>query len=157
MKHLKVLKIVSNPTPNYKDEINFQTNIYIQRVQTMSMDYGDLATLIANNAGNTDFIYDYDSTYIFYYDWTTTTYDISGTWDYTADDYWTERFLDSNGDIIAIPVEANTSYGSNLVDKLRTWVVTKEEYPQVITQAQYDLLPATKNTDWIVRFIYTTE
>lgn len=142
---------------NYKDEINFQTNIYIQRVQTMSMDYGDLATLIANNAGNTDFIYDYDSTYIFYYDWTTTTYDISGTWDYTADDYWTERFLDSNGDIIAIPVEANTSYGSNLVDKLRTWVVTKEEYPQVITQAQYDLLPATKNTDWIVRFIYTTE
>ena len=142
---------------NYKDEINFQTNIYIQRVQTMAMDYADLLTLISDNSGNPDFVYDYDSDYIFYYDGTTTTYDISGDWTYTANDYGTERFLDSNGDIIDIPVEANTSYGSNLVDKLRTGVVTKEEYPQVITQAQYDLLPSTKNTDWIIRFIYTTE
>lgn len=140
-----------------KDEINFQTNIYIQRVQTMAMDYGDLVDLISNNASNPDFVFDYDSSYIYYYDGTTTTYDISGTWTYTANDYGTERFLDSNGDIIDIPVEANTSYGSNLVDKLRTGVVTKEEYPKVMTQAQYDALPATKNTDGIIRFIYTEE
>ena len=140
-----------------KDEINFQTNIYIQRVQTMAMDYGDLVDLINNNASNPDFVFDYDSSYIYYYDGTTTTYDISGDWTYTANDYGTERFLDSNGDIIDIPVEANTSYGSNLVDKLRTWVVTKEEYPKVMTQAEYDALPATKNTDGIIRFIYTEE
>lgn len=140
-----------------KDEINFQTNIYIQRVKTIAFSYGDLIDLIDDNAWNPDFVYDYDSNYIFYYDGTTTTYDISGDWTYTANDYWTERFLDSNGDIIDIPVEANTSYGSNLVDKLRTWVVTKEEYPQVITQTEYDNLPATKNTDGIIRFIYTEE
>ena len=140
-----------------KDEINFQTDIYIQRVQTMAMDYSNLTALIYNNAWNPDFVFDYDSSYIYYYDGTTTTYDISGTWTYTANDYGTERFLDSNGDIIDIPVEANTSYGSNLVDKLRTWVVTKEEYPKVITQTQYDNLPATKNTDGIIRFIYTVE
>lgn len=142
---------------SYKDEINFQTNIYIQRVKTIVFSYGDLIDLIDDNAWNPDFVYDYDSNYIFYYDGTTTTYDISGDWTYTANDYWTERFLDSNGDIIDIPVEANTSYGSNLVDKLRTWVVTKEEYPQVITQDEYDALPATKNTDGIIRFIYTEE
>ena len=142
---------------NYKDEINFQTNIYIQRVKTMSFTYGDLIDLIDDNAWNPDFVYDYDSNYIFYYDGTTTTYNISGDWTYTANDYGTERFLDSNGDIIDIPVEANTSYGSNLVDKLRTWVVIKEEYPRVITQAQYDALPSTKTTDGIIRFIYTVE
>lgn len=142
---------------DYCDEINFQTNKYFQRVQTTALDYGDLATLIEDNASNPDFVYDYDSTYIYYYDWTVTTYDISWDRTYTANDYWTERFLDSNDDIIDVPVEANTSYGSNLVDKLRTWVVTKEEYPQVITQAQYDLLPSTKDTDWIIRFIYTVE
>lgn len=142
---------------NYYDEIDFQTDRYIQRVQTMAMDYGDLATLVENNASNPDFVYDYDSNYIYYYDWTVTTYDISWTRTYTANDYGTERFLDSNDDIIDVPVEANTSYGSNLVDKLRTWVVTKEEYPQVIDQTTYDNLPATKNTDGIIRFIYTEE
>ena len=139
------------------DEIDFQTNKYIQRVKTMALDYGDLATLIENNASNPDFVYDYDVNYIYYYDGTITTYDISWDRTYTANDYGTEWFMASDDTIIDVPVEANTSYGSNLVDKLRTWVVTKEEYPQVITQAQYDLLPASKNTDWIIRFIYTEE
>jgi hypothetical protein len=56
-----------------------------------------------------------------------------------------------------LAVQISISYGSNLVDKLRTWVVTKEEYPQVIDQATYKALPATKNTDWIIRFIFTEE
>lgn len=134
------------------DEINFQTNKYIQRIAQESFSYSNLVTIAAMWVP-----FDYDDTNIFYVLPTPSVFDISGTWTYTANDYWTERFLDSNDDIIDLPIEANTSYGSNLVDKLRTWVVTKEEYPKVMTQAQYDLLPATKLTDWIIRFIYTEE
>jgi len=134
------------------DEINFQTNKYIQRIGQTSFSYSNLVTVAAMWVS-----FDYDDTNIFYVLANPVVSDISGTWTYTANDYWTERFLDSNDDIIDIPVEANTSYGSNLVDKLRTWVVTKEEYPKVMDQATYDALPSTKLTDGIIRFIYTEE
>ena len=141
----------------YYDEIDFQTNKYIQRIQVTSMTYYDLLDLIDYYAGNPNFIFDYDSNYIYYYDGTSITYDISWDRTYTANDYGTERFVDSNDDIILLPIEAITSYGTNLVDKLRTWVVTKEEYPHVMDKDTYDDLPATKNTDWIIRFIFTEE
>lgn len=134
------------------DEIDFQTNKYIQRIGQIAFSYANLVTVEGYWVE-----FDYDDTNIFYVLANSVVSDISGTWTYTANDYWTEMFLDSNDDIIDLPIEANTSYGSNLVDKLRTWVVTKEEYPQVITQAQYDALPATKTTDGIIRFIYTEE
>ena len=101
--------------------------------------------------------FDYDEDYIYYVLWNPVTYQLEFDNTYTANDYGTERILTLGSDLNPVAVQISISYGSNLVDKLRTWVVTKEEYPQVIDQATYDALPATKNTDWIIRFIFTEE
>lgn len=149
----------SNPLPWYManlwdvyDELNWQTQTYIKRIELISFDYSDLVTI-----ANSWVAYDYDENSIYYVLETPTTYTVSFDNTYTANDYGTERILTWLDDLNPLAVEINTSYGSNLVDKLRTWVVTKEEYPQVITQTEYDNLPATKNTDGIIRFIYTEE
>lgn len=137
---------------NTYDELNWQLQTYIKRVEVLSFSYSDLL-----NVANMWVQFDYDENYIYYVLWNPVTYDVSFTNTYTANDYWTEMILDSNDDLNPVAVEISTSYWSNLVDKLRTNVVTKEEYPQIIDKDTYDALPATKNTDWIIRFIFTEE
>ena len=134
------------------DAISWQTQTYVKRIEVLPFTYSDLL-----NVSNMWVEFDYDENYIYYVLWNPTTYQVSFDNTYTANDYGTERILDSGDLINPVAVEISTSYGSNLVDKLRTWVVTKEEYPQVIDQDTYDDLPATKNTDWIIRFIFTEE
>ncbi len=134
------------------DAISWQTQTYVKRIEVLSFSYSDLQSVVAMWVE-----FDYDESYIYYVLGNPVTYQLEFDNTYTANDYGTERILDSNSEINPLPVEISTSYWNNLVDKLRTWVVTKEEYPQVIDQDTYDALPATKNTDWIIRFIYTEE
>lgn len=82
---------------------------------------------------------------------TTTWWDIE--WD-IADQTDLKNALDdkaSAGDVTQL---------SNDVDAVETALENKLDtsmYPQVITQVEYDALPATKATDGIIRFIYTVE
>lgn len=134
------------------DAISWQTQTYVKRIEVLLFTYSDLLNVV-----NMWVEFDYDTDYIYYVLWNPVTYQVEFDNTYTANDYGTEKILTWMSDLNPIAVEISTSYGSNLVDKLRTWVVTKEEYPQVIDQDTYDDLPATKNTDWIIRFIYTEE
>ena len=134
------------------DAISWQTQTYVKRIEAVNFTYADLLNVV-----NMWVEFDYDEYLIYYVLWNPVTYQVEFDNTYTANDYGIERILKSNNKLNPIAVEISTSYGSNLVDKLRTWVVTKEEYPQVIDQDDYDALPATKNTDWIIRFIFTEE
>ena len=134
------------------DAISWQTKTYVKRIEVLPFTYSDLLSVVAMWVE-----FDYDTDYIYYVLGNPVTYQLEFDNTYTANDYWTERILNTNAEINSLPVEISTSYGSNLVDKLRTGVVTKEEYPQVIDQDTYDDLPASKNTDWIIRFIFTEE
>ena len=134
------------------DAISWQTQTYVKRIEVLPFTYSDLLNVV-----NMWVEFDYDEDYIYYVLWNPVTYQLEFDNTYTANDYGTERILTLGSDLNPVAVQISISYGSNLVDKLRTWVVTKEEYPQVIDQATYDALPATKNTDWIIRFIFTEE
>ena len=134
------------------DAISWQTQTYVKRIEAVNFTYADLLNVV-----NMWVEFDYDTNFIYYVLWNPVTYQVEFDNTYTANDYGTERILDTADMLNPVAVEISTSYGSNLVDKLRTWVVTKEEYPQVIDQDTYDDLPATKNTDWIIRFIFTEE
>ena len=134
------------------DAISWQTQTYVKRIEAVSFTYSDLLSVV-----NMWVEFDYDTNRIYYVLWNPVTYQVEFDNTYTANDYGTERILDIADMLNPVAVEISTSYGSNLVDKLRTWVVTKEEYPQVIDQDTYDDLPATKDTDWIIRFIFTEE
>ncbi len=134
------------------DAISWQTQTYVKRIEVLPFTYSDLLNVV-----NMWVEFDYDEYYIYYVLWNPVTYQVEFDNNYTANDYGTERILTFGDALNPLAVQISISYGSNLVDKLRTWVVTKEEYPQVISQAQYDALPATKTTDWIIRFIYTEE
>lgn len=134
------------------DAISWQTQTYVKRIEVLPFTYSDLLSVVEMWVE-----FDYDTDYIYYVLWNPVTYQLEFDNTYTANDYGTERILTFGDDLNPLAVQISISYGSNLVDKLRTWVVTKEEYPQVISQAQYDALPATKTTDWIIRFIFTEE
>ena len=133
------------------DAISWQTQTYVKRIEVLPFTYSDLLNVV-----NMWVEFDYDTDYIYYVLWNPVTYQLEFDNTYTANDYGTERVITPNN-LNPLAVQISISYGSNLVDKLRTWVVTKEEYPQVIDQATYNALPATKNTDWIIRFIFTEE
>lgn len=134
------------------DAISWQTQTYVKRIEALPFTYSDLLSVVEMWVE-----FDYDTDYIYYVLWNPVTYQLEFDNTYTENDYGTERILTFGDDLNPLAVQISISYGSNLVDKLRTWVVTKEEYPQVITQTAYDALPATKNTDWIIRFIFTEE
>lgn len=133
------------------DAISWQTQTYVKRIEVLPFTYSDLLNVV-----NMWVEFDYDTNYIYYVLWNPVTYQLQFDNTYTANDYGTERIFAPNT-LNPLAVQISISYGSNLVDKLRTWVVTKEEYPQVIDKDTYDALPATKNTDWIIRFIFTEE
>lgn len=134
------------------DAISWQTQTYVKRIEVLPFTYSDLLSVVEMWVE-----FDYDTDYIYYVLWNPVTYQLEFDNTYTENDYGTERILTFSDDLNLLAVQISISYGSNLVDKLRTWVVTKEEYPQVIDQDTYDALPASKNTDWIIRFIFTEE
>lgn len=99
------------------DEIKLEDNRYINRIGRYAYSQANLETV---QELGVDYIY--DSNYIYYVLPNPVTYVVSieGNGQYTVNDFGTEEFTGTT-----VPVLANTLYGNNLVDKLRTDVLTK--------------------------------
>jgi hypothetical protein len=102
---------------NVFDEIFLEDNRYVNRIGRYTYSAENLATV---EELGVDYIY--DSNYIYYVLPTPITYvvDIPNNGQYIANDFGTEEFVGTT-----VAVLANTLYGNNLVDKLRTDVLTK--------------------------------
>lgn len=141
------------------DEMNMQTGKYTQRIgYAFPGAVYDLYNFILNLPEGTRF--EYDNRWVYYVLESENVIDMMMEWyslTYTANDYGTEWILDENGNLIEYPTWIETSYWTNLVDKLRTWVVLKTQLPQVMHQAAYNNLWDEKNSDWVIRFIYTAD
>ena len=103
----------------YADEINFGMSKAISRIERLAYTAENLAAAKASGRP-----YDADTNYIYLVRASEVTYDISSsiTGDYTASDHGEEII---NGGTVAVFVQ--TLYGQNLVDKLRTDVLTKSQ------------------------------
>jgi len=111
---------------NVFDEIFLEDNRYVNRIGRYAYSQANLDTVIELGV---DYIY--DSNYIYYVLPTPITYvvDIPNNGKYTVNDFGTEEFVGTT-----VAVLANTLYGNNLVDKLRTDVLTKSA--QSLSQEQ---------------------
>lgn len=111
---------------NVFDEIFLEDNRYVNRIGRYAYSQANLDTVIELGV---DYIY--DSNYIYYVLPTPVTYvvDIPDNGKYTVNDFGTEEFVGTT-----VAVLANTLYGNNLVDKLRTDVLTKSA--QSLSQEQ---------------------
>lgn len=142
------------------DELDFSSKTYIKRIDVWEMNYSTLQQLQDEWK-----VFEYDNNHIYSVmsaEERVKTQDFDNH--YTANDYWTEFLWDwtfnweqREWSIISVKVEASTSYWTNLVDKLRTGVATKDQLPQVMFQWEYENIGEQKNSDWIVRFIYTCD
>lgn len=97
------------------DEINFSMGMAISRIERIAYSDENMAAAIATGRP-----YDADTNYIYLVRSEDVTYTISETGDYTACDHG-EEFIEGG----TVPVYVQSLYGQNLVDKLRTDVVTK--------------------------------
>lgn len=106
------------------DRLDLYNGKYIKKIGRYPYSAENLATV-----QNMGVYYDYDSTNIFYVLSEPITYNISISSTYTANDFGTEEFL---GTTLGVP--AQNLYEQNLVDKLRTDVLTIS--PQTLTAPQ---------------------
>ena len=97
------------------DEINFTMGKAISRIERMAYTAENVA--IAEASGRD---WDADTSYIYIVRASEVAYDVSATGDYTASDHG-EEIIEGG----TVPVFVQTLYGQNLVDKLRTDVLTK--------------------------------
>lgn len=137
------------------DEMNLQTWKYTKRIQREGIDYQLLATLLDNWT-----VFDYDANYVYYVKETPDVLNIEKQWyisSYTANDYWTEWLVDIDWNMIDAPMIVSTSYWANLVDKLRTWVASKDQLSRVMFQQQYNSLSEEQKNSWAITFIYTAD
>jgi hypothetical protein len=111
----------------YHDEININAQTAIQRIERVAYTSGNLETVIAMGVP-----YECDTNYIYYVlETPNVTGDIGVNGEYTVSDHGIEYFSGTT-----VPVIAETLYGENLKDKLRTDVLTISE--QTLTTAQKD-------------------
>lgn len=108
-----------------RDEINFNIQRAISRIQRIPYTDADLEAIIASGRA-----YDTDTNYIYVVRETPSEYvfDVPGT--YTVSDHGIEYFLSPN----SVPVVCETVYGQNLKDKLRMDVLTISQ--QTLSAAQ---------------------
>lgn len=99
------------------DEINFSMKRAISRIERLAYTDENLEAVIASGVA-----YDADENYIYAEKVTEDSYAISETGDYTASDHGVEFITGGT-----VPVFVQTLYGQNLVDKLRTDVLTKSK------------------------------
>lgn len=97
------------------DEINFSMKRAISRIERLAYTAENLETVIALGVA-----YDADEDYIYAVKATEDVYAITETGSYTASDHGIEFITGGT-----VPVFIQTLYGQNLVDKLRTDVLTK--------------------------------
>lgn len=121
----------SNPLPTIlsalwevQDEIDYRTHTWTQRIWVSTSNILDIAAECYSSWR--EFVI--SSTSIMYVLASENSYTFAWSWEYIANDYWTERLLDSNWDIIPVTLHVITSYWTNLVDKLRTWVVAYSDF-----------------------------
>lgn len=108
------------------DEIRFEEGKYINRIGRYTYSQENLDTVIALGVD-----YVYDSNYIYYVLPNAVTYNVTidGNGKYMVCDFGTEEFTGTE-----VAVLGNFLYGNNLVDKLRTDVLTKSA--QSLSQEQ---------------------
>ena len=99
------------------DEINFGTGNAYSRIERMSYTAQNLADVIASGRP-----YDADTNYIYAVRSSEVVYSFSVSGSFTASDHGQEIIEGGT-----VPVFVQTLYGQNLVDKLRTDVVTKSQ------------------------------
>lgn len=106
------------------DRLNLDAGTYIKKIGRLANTSANMSTVVGYG---TD--YEYDDNYIYYVLPTEVTYTVSVNSTYTVNDYGTEEFISTT-----IPMGAQTLYGQNLRDKLRTDVVTISQ--QTLTNNQ---------------------
>ena len=99
------------------DEIDFSTGVAISRIERMAYSAENVAAAEASGRA-----WDADENYIYIVKAEADTYSTTISGDYSANDHGMETIEGTT-----VPVFAQTLYGSNLVDKLRTDVVTKSQ------------------------------
>lgn len=109
---------------NTADRLNLETSTYIQRIGRYENTTENMNTVIAMGVP-----YDWDINYIYYVLSTPVTYSVDTNSLYVVNDFGTEEFT---GTIVAVGAE--TIYGENLRNKLKTDVLTiSEQYPSLGT------------------------
>jgi hypothetical protein len=108
-----------------RDEINFNIQKAISRIQRINFSDADLATVIASGRP-----YDTDENYIYVVRETPIEYNFDVDGSYTVSDHGIEFFTSTT----SIPVVCETLYGQNLKDKLRMDVLTISQ--QTLTDPQ---------------------
>ena len=122
------------------DRLNLDAGLYIQRIGRLE-----------NNSTNMGYVatygtsYDYDNSYIYYVlkDTDIETYEVTVDPVYIVNDWGTEEFTNTT-----VPVGAQTLYGQNLRDKLRTDVLTISEQNPALSTAQCEQV--FKNLGWVI-------
>lgn len=102
-----------------RDEINLSIQKAIKRIDRLAYDPTDSDVIAVIESGTP---YDIDTDYIYYILTTEVVQDISIDGSYTAYDHGLEFFKGTD-----VPASVQTLYGQNLVDKLRTDVLTKSQ------------------------------
>lgn len=109
---------------NTADRLNLETSTYIQRIGRYENTTENMNTVIAMGVP-----YDWDINYIYYVLSMPVTYSVDINSLYVVNDFGTEEFT---GTIVAVGAE--TIYGENLRNKLKTDVLTiSEQYPSLGT------------------------
>ena len=98
------------------DRLNLDAGTYIQKIGCLAATTSNMNYVVELNVP-----YDYDDNYIYYELPTPITYSVSTDPIYIVNDWGTEEFIGTT-----VPVGAQTLYGQNLRDKLRTDVELKK-------------------------------
>lgn len=124
------------------DRLNLDAGTYIKRIERL-----ENTTTNMNYVVNLGVVYDYDSNYIYYVLDNPTTYIVDINPVYIVNDWGTEEFIGTT-----VNLKAQTLYGQNLRDKLRTDVVTISTQDLTSTQqaqVRANINAVSKNGDTI--------
>ena len=108
------------------DRLNLDAGTYIQKVDRLANTTSNMSYVVG-----LDMAYEYDDNYIYYVLPSPITYTVDIDPVYIVNDWGTEEFIGTT-----VAVGAQTLYGQNLRDKLRTDVLTISEQQPPLTKAQ---------------------
>lgn len=108
------------------DQLNLDAGVYVQRINRLENTSSNLSEV--QNMGTS---YEYDDNYIYYVLLNPVTYIVDVNPTYIVNDWGTEEFIGT-----AVTLGAQTLYGQNLRDKLRTDVLTISQQTPALNEAQ---------------------
>lgn len=127
------------------DRLNLDAGTYIKRIGRV-----ENSTQNMNYVQGLSVAYEYDASWIYYVLPNAVTYSVDVDPVYIVNDWGTEEFIGTS-----VAVGAQTLYGQNLRDKLRTDVLTISQQQPALTQTQIEQV--MKNLGWIVASSWTSE